>query len=507
MTRISARRGDRRSLGPRQAPWRRIRNPYPAMLVISDDQVEAIHLASLEILEREGLEVLDDHALDRLSAEGLRVDRSTSCVRFDRGWVLERIATAPAEFVVHARNPERWITLGGNHIVFAPVGGPPNCHDVERGRRPGNWADSQELIRLAHSLNCVHTISAGMLAPQDLDARTRHLDGYFAIATLSDKVGSASLLGADRARDAVEMNALARGVSLEEVIEKPGVIGNINTNSPRRVDGPMLQGLTAMAELGQPVIVTPFTLAGAMGPVTLAGALALQNAEALAMLAYAQMVRPGCPVVYGSFTSNVDMRSGAPAFGTPEYAKATVAGGQLARRYNLPYRTSNTNAANTCDAQATYESQMSLWPAVMSYGNVIMHSVGWLEGGLIASYEKFVLDAEQVQMMAAFLDPITFEPEDFALDAYAEVAPGGHFFGARHTIERYETAFYAPLLSDWRNYQVWEADGAHTATERATTIWKALLAAYTPPPLDPGRREALEAFVARRRETLAAVAA
>jgi trimethylamine--corrinoid protein Co-methyltransferase len=506
MTRLSARRSERRSLGLRQAPWRRLRNPYPAMRAVSDDQLEAIHLTSLEILEREGLEILSDVALDRLGKERQRVDKSTNCVRFDRGWILERIATAPAEFVLHARNPDRWLALGGNNIVFCPVGGTPNCHDVERGRRPGDWADYQDLIRLAHSLNCLHTISSGMLAAQDLDARTRHLDGYLAMATLSDKVGSASLLGADRARDAVEMNALARGLSIAEVVERPGVFGNINTNSPRRVDGPMIEGLTAMAELGQPVVVTPFTLAGAMGPVTLAGALALQNAEALAMLAYAQTVRPGAPVVYGSFTSNVDMRTGSPAFGTPEYAKATIVGGQLARRYKLPYRTSNCTAAPVVDAQAAYESQMSLWPAVMSYGNMIFHSAGWLEAGLIVSYEKFILDAEQLQMMAAFLDPITTEPADFALDAYAEVLPGGHFFGARHTIERYENAFYMPFLSDWRNYQVWEADGARTATQRATALWKALLAAYTPPPIDPARREALADYVARRRAVCLATA-
>ena len=507
MTRISARRRDRRSVVPRQTPWRRLRNPYPPMRVVSDDQLEAIHLASLELLEREGLEILDEHGISRLAAEGLKVDRSKMCVYFDRHWVLERIATAPPEFTLHARNPDRWIVMGGNHIVFAPVGGPPNCHDAERGRRPGNWADTQELIKLCHVLNSLHTVSSGILAPQDLDARTRHLDGAIACLTLSDKVGSTSLIGGDRPRDTVMLNALARGITFEEAFEKPGVIGNINTNSPRRVDGPMLQGLTAMAGMKHPVIVTPFTLAGAMGPVTLAGALALQNAEALAMIAYAQMVRPGTPVVYGSFTSNVDMRSGAPAFGTPEYAKATIAGGQLARRYNLPYRTSNCTAANVVDAQAAYESQMSLWPAVMSYGNMIMHAAGWLEGGLIASYEKFILDAEQLQMMAAFLDPITTERDDFALDAYAEVLPGGHFFGARHTIERYETAFYTPILSDWRNHEVWEQDGARTATQRATQMWKTLLATYEPPPLDPARREAMEAFAASRRAVYATISA
>jgi trimethylamine--corrinoid protein Co-methyltransferase len=428
------------------------------------------------------------------------VDRASRRVLFDRHWVLERIATASAEAILHARNPERWIVIGGNHIVFTPVGGPPNCHDIDGGRRPGNSRDLANLIRLAHSINSLHTVPAGMLAAQDLDGRTRHLDAYLCVATLSDKVTSASLLGADRAMDAIRMNALARGIAVEEMRVKPGLFGGINTNSPLRVDGPMIQGLTTMVEHGQVVVVTPFTLAGAMGPVSLAGALAQQNAEALAMLAYAQMLVPETPVVYGSFTSNVDMKSGAPAFGTPEYAKTTIAGGQLARRYKLPYRTSNCTASNVVDAQAAYESQMSLWPAVTGYGNLIFNSAGWLEGGLVASFKKMILDAEQLQMMAEFLQPIATARQDFALDALAEVGPGGHFFGAQHTIANYETAFYAPLLSDWRSYQAWEADGARTATDRAQRIYKALLANYEPPALDPARREALQDYVAGRKE-------
>jgi trimethylamine---corrinoid protein Co-methyltransferase len=499
MTRISERRGERRNTLPRQTAWRRLANPYPPMRVLSDDQVEAVHETSLEILETLGLEILDDGALDRLAAERQRVDRASRRVLFDRQWVMERIATAPAEAVLYARNPERWIGVGGNHIAFMPVGGPPNCHDMDRGRRPGNSRDLADLIRLAHSINSLHTISSGMLAAQDLDQRTRHLDAYLAVATLSDKVSSTSLLGADRALDGIHMNALARGISLDEMRARPGLFGGINTNSPLRVDGPMIQGLAAMVEHGQVVVVTPFTLSGAMGPVTLAGALAQQNAEALAMLAYAQMLKPGTPVVYGSFTSNVDMKSGAPAFGTPEYAKTTIASGQMARRYKLPYRTSNCTASNTVDAQAAYESQMSLWPAVTGHGNFIFHAAGWLEGGLVASFEKMILDAEQLQMMAEFLQPIATRREDFALDALAEVGPGGHFFGAQHTIARYETAFYAPLLSDWRTYQTWEADGARSATERAQRIYKALLANYEPPALDPARREALDDYVARRK--------
>ncbi|MFQ5985664.1 MAG: trimethylamine methyltransferase family protein, partial [Alphaproteobacteria bacterium] len=275
---------------------------------------------------------------------------------------------------------------------------------------------------------------------------------------------------------------------------------------PLRLDGPMAEGLMAMARAGQPVIVTPFTLAGAMSPVTLAGALAQQNAEALAGITLAEVVSPGAPVVYGGFTSNVDMKSGAPAFGTPEYTKAALAGGQLARRYRLPFRSSNVNAANLVDAQAAYESEMSVWGAVMAHANLVLHGAGWLEGGLTASFEKMVIDAEILQMMAEFLRPIEVDEEALGLEAIAEVGPGGHFFGAAHTLARYETAFYAPLVSDWRNYETWKEAGGRSATERANAIWKELLHAYEPPPLDPDVDEALKAFVARRKKEIAAAA-
>ncbi|CAJ2376719.1 MAG: putative (Trimethylamine--corrinoid protein) Co-methyltransferase [Arenicellales bacterium IbO2] len=273
----------------------------------------------------------------------------------------------------------------------------------------------------------------------------------------------------------------------------------VNTNSPLKVDKPMLEGAMTMARHGQPVVVTPFTLAGAMSPVTLAGALAQQNAEALGVIALIQMAAPGAPVMYGGFTSNVDMKSGSPAFGTPEYAKAALAGGQLARRYGLPYRTSNVNASNCVDAQAAWESEMSLWSAVMAHGNMIKHSGGWLEGGLCASFEKLIIDMEMAQMMAETLAPPEVSEETLALDAIREVGAGGHFFGSAHTIARYENAFYAPLVADWRNFETWQEAGSEDAARRANTLFKKILEHYEPPPLDPGIREELEAYVARRR--------
>jgi trimethylamine--corrinoid protein Co-methyltransferase len=257
-----------------------------------------------------------------------------------------------------------------------------------------------------------------------------------------------------------------------------------------------------MARHGQPVCVTPFTLSGAMAPATIAGALVEQNAEALAGIALVQLTRPGSPALYGGFTSNVDMKSGAPAFGTPEYVKAALAGGQLARRYGIPYRSSNANAANAPDAQAAYESEMSVWGAVMGHANMVLHGAGWMEGGLTASFEKVIIDAEILQMMAEALRPIEVSEEAFGLQAIAEVGPGGHFFGSAHTLARYEDAFYAPLLSDWRNHEAWRAAGSATAARRANRLWKEILAAYEPPPLDPAIAEAVTAYVARRKEEI-----
>jgi trimethylamine---corrinoid protein Co-methyltransferase len=273
----------------------------------------------------------------------------------------------------------------------------------------------------------------------------------------------------------------------------------VNANSPLQYDRPMLWGMIEMARAGQSVIVTPFTLAGAMAPVTVAGALAQQNAEALAGIAFIQMVSPGAPVMYGGFTSNVDMRSGAPAFGTPEYAKAVLVGGQLARRYGFPYRSSNVNASNHPDAQAVWESEMSIWACVLGHANLVKHALGWLEGGLCTSFEKIVLDAEMLQHMAAFLEPLAVDEETLGLDAIEEVGPGGHFFGAAHTLARYESAFYAPMLSDWRNFQTWSEDGAVDATRRANRVWKQLLSDYRQPALDPAIDEELSAFVERRK--------
>ncbi len=483
-----------------QLPWRNLRNPYAPIEVLSADQIEAIHDTSMQVLEEIGMDFLHPEAREILGRAGAEVEAGTQRVRFDRGMIEEAVSHAPAEFTLHARNPAHHLTIGGNHINFATVGSAVNASDLAGGRRDGNYKDFCDLIRLAQAFNIVHLIGGYPVEPIDLPPETRHLDATLAFVTLSDKPYHGYSLGRRRICDVIEMTRIARGIDADQLAREPSIFSVINTSSPLRLDIPMIEGIIEMAQRNQPLVITPFTLSGAMSPVTLAGALAQQNAEALSTIALVQLVNPGAPVVYGGFTSNVDMKSGAPAFGTPEYTRAALAGGQLARRYNLPYRSSNANAANLVDAQAAYESEMSLWGAVMGHANIVLHGAGWMEGGLTASFEKFVLDVELLQMMAETLRPIEVNEATLGLDAIREVEPGGHFFGAAHTLERYETAFYAPLISDWRNYETWEEAGAETATQRAHKIYKRVLAEFEPPPLDPGIQEELEAFVARRKE-------
>ena len=482
-----------------QRPFAQLRNPYAPLEVVDAEAVELLHDASMRILEEIGLEMLSAEARELMVEHGARIDPKSGYVRIGREIVMEKITAAPREFTLHARNPARNSTYGGNHINFSIVSSPPNCSDLDHGRRAGNFEDYCKFLKLGQVFNIVSVIAGYPVEPADLPVHTRHLDAYLAFITLSEKPWHVYSLGNGRVEDGLEMVRIARGISGEQLRREPSILTVVNTNSPLKVDKPMLEGAMTMARHGQPVVVTPFTLAGAMSPVTLAGALAQQNAEALGVIALIQMAAPGAPVMYGGFTSNVDMKSGSPAFGTPEYAKAALAGGQLARRYGLPYRTSNVNASNCVDAQAAWESEMSLWSAVMAHGNMIKHSGGWLEGGLCASFEKLIIDMEMAQMMAETLAPPEVSEETLALDAIREVGAGGHFFGSAHTIARYENAFYAPLVADWRNFETWQEAGSEDAARRANTLFKKILEHYEPPPLDPGIREELEAYVARRR--------
>jgi trimethylamine--corrinoid protein Co-methyltransferase len=498
------RRPRRPAPGLEQLPWRRLTNPFRPVEVLSADQVESIHRVSLRILAEIGMEVLGDRALDAFGRVGASVDRLTRNVRLDPAQVEELVALAPRQFQLHARNPERTLAFGGANLVFGAVGGPAFVSDLDRGRRAGNFADFVDYVRIIGALDIIHQEGGGPLEPTDLPVATRHLDMYRTFAVELDKTWQCLGFGAGPVRDALDVVCLIRGVDRDTLLLEPSLMTVINTNSPLRLDGPMSDGLIEMAIHGQPVVATPFTLAGAMSPVSLAGAIAQQNAEALFLVCLAQIVRPGAPMVYGAFTSNVDMRTGSPAFGTPEYVKGALASGQMARRYGLPWRSSNVTASNVVDAQAAYESEMAVWGAVMGGVNLLYQGAGWLEGGLTASYEKLIVDAEILQMMSEVLQPVPVDNASLGFEAIADVGPGGHFFGTAHTLERYETAFYRPLVSDWRNFETWQADGSRTATERANGIWKRLLSEAVTPPLDPPILEALDALVARRKREIAA---
>ncbi|MGO1120961.1 trimethylamine methyltransferase family protein [Rhodovibrionaceae bacterium A322] len=490
----------RESGGLRQLPSSTLRNTFKPTELLSADQVEAIQQASLKLLCDTGMNFLLPEAVEILRQErGVRVADDGVRVRFDPDFVEEKVALAPETFQFHTRNPDRQMQFGGDGLVIGSVASAPHATNLDVGRQTGTFEHYCNLIKLGQAVNVCHTFGGYPVEPVDIDPRVRHLDAIEAMATLSDKGIYGYALGRERMEDAIELARISRGIDRERLLAEPSVFTIVNANSPLIYDSPMLEGTIAMARANQPVVFTPFTLAGAMAPITLAGALTQQNAEALAGIAFAQSVNPGCPVVYGSFTSNVDMKSGSPAFGTPEYVKATIASGQLARRNKVPLRASNANASNAADAQATYESQMSIWACLLGRVNFMMHGLGWLEGGLSASYEKFIIDAEMLQMMTQLMQPLAVDDEEMAVDAIGEVGPGMHFFASPHTIARYEQGFYSPLLSDWQNFENYRDNGSVDATQRANGIWKKLLQDFEAPPMDEGTKDELADFVARRK--------
>jgi trimethylamine--corrinoid protein Co-methyltransferase len=494
----------RRTVGAiRQLPWQQVTSPWSPLEVLSADDVESIIDAALTILETTGFRFLEDESRRRLEAAGAEPLNDARMTRLGRDMVTELVAAAPAEFGLRARNPARNLRIGGNNIVFASVGGPAFVSDLDKGRRPGTYAEVCDYLRVIQSLNIIHQEGGGCFEAMDLPPESRHLDLYLAQLTLLDKNAQAYALGRMRTVDCLEMNCIALGITREELEREPAVLAIINTNSPMQLDVPMSEAVCTLAGANQVTCITPFTLAGSMSPATLAGTLAQQTAEILAVTALAQTIRPGAPVMYGAFASNVDMQSGAPALGTPEYVKMAVASAQIARRLGLPFRSSNTTTANCADAQAAYESEMSLWGAILGHTNLVNHAAGWLEGGLTASFEKLVIDAEMLQMMTETLKPISVNDEELALSAIAEVPPGGHHFGTAHTLARYETAFYAPIVSNRQNFETWEDQGRIDTVQRANGIWKQLLAAYEPPHIEPATKEALQSYVDKRKEEIA----
>lgn len=465
---------------------------------LSEEGVHAVHDGAMRVLEDIGIEFLHPEACRILEDAGCIVDGEN--VRMDRDFVMDKVRMAPSTFTVTPRNHDRQITIGGKHMLFVNVSSPPNCSDLDRGRRPGDRESFRDLIKLTHYFNCLHMAGGYPVEPLDIHASVRHLDCVYDKLTLTDKVIHAYCLGKERVEDVMEMVRIAGGLTHEEFEATPRMYTNINSSSPLKHDMPMLDGAMRMARRGQPVFITPFTLAGAMAPVTLPGAVMQQTAEGLAAVALLQTVNAGTPVVYGSFTSNVDMKSGAPAFGTPEYMRATQMSGQMARFYGLPLRASNACAANAPDSQSAWESAFSLWACVSSGTNVVYHAAGWLEGGLCASYEKFVMDCETLQQMIHYMgSEQVVNADTLAVDAIREVGPSGHFFGADHTQSRYETAFYSPFLSDWSNFENWQDRGAQWTHRRANALWKSILNEYQAPAMDVAALAELEAFVERRK--------
>lgn len=483
-----------------QMPWNPPVNTDRPTEPLGPEGIEAIHEGAMRILEEIGIEFYNQEAIGILREAGCTI--SGDNVRMGRDFVMEMVAKAPSTFTITPRNPDHQITIGGQNLVFGNVSSPPNYWDMEIGKKvPGNRRMCQDLLKLTQYFNCIHFAGGYPVEPVDIHASVRHLDVLYDKLTLTDKAMHAYCLGKERVEDVMEMVRIASGLSDEEFESTPRMYSNINSTSPLKHDHPMIDGCLRLARRGQAIVVTPFTLAGAMAPVTMAGAVAQSLAEALCAIALFQYVRPGIPCVIGTFTSNVDMKSGAPAFGTPEYMRSTQMTGQMARFYNLPMRSSGVCAANVPDGQAIWETSNSLWAAVQSGTNMVYHAAGWLEGGLIASPEKFVMDCEILQHIQRYMQPelTATGPDDIALEAIRDVGNDGHFFGIQHTQDRYATAFYQPFLSDWKNFEAWDAAGGIWTAERAHRMFKDIVGSFEAPPMDEAIREELAEFVERRK--------
>lgn len=500
--RSGGRAGNTRRTDPaiiQQMPWRMPVNTDRPTEPLTEEGVLAVHDGAMRILEEIGIEFLNEEALELFKEAGCTVDGTN--VRMGRDWVMEMVGKAPSQFTITPRNPAREITIGGKVLLFGNVSSPPNYWDLETGKVPGTREQCANLLKLTQYFNCIHFAGGYPVEPVDVHASVRHLDVVYDKMVLTDKAAHAYSLGKERVEDVMEMVKIAGGLTEEEFQAKPRMYTNINSTSPLKHDVPMIDGCLRCVRRGQAVVVTPFTLAGAMAPVTMAGAVAQSLAEGLSAIALFQHVAPGAACVIGTFTSNVDMKTGAPAFGTPEYMRATQMTGQMARFYGLPMRASGSCAANIPDGQAMWETSNALWSAVQSGTHVIYHAAGWLEGGLIASPEKFIMDCEMLQMIQRYFEPESFAtgPEDIALDAIREVGSDGHFFGIQHTQDRYETAFYQPFLSDWSNYEAWNLKGGVWTAERAHLMYKEIINSFEAPPIDAAIKEELKAFVDRRK--------
>ncbi|HET8727692.1 MAG TPA: trimethylamine methyltransferase family protein [Alphaproteobacteria bacterium] len=493
-----ARRAARRG-GPLQQ-MRHIERKLSVYEVLTEEGLQIIEHNADTVLEEIGIEFKDDPETLELW-KGAGADVQGSRVRFPRGLVRSLVKTAPATFTQHARNPDRSVQIGGNATVFAPVYGPPFVRTLDEGRRYATIEDFRNFVKLAYMTPVMHHSGGTVCEPVDLPVNKRHLDMVAAHIRYSDKPFMGSVTAPERAADTVEMAKIVFGA--EFVDRNCVLISLINANSPMVWDSVMLGALKTYARAGQATIVTPFILAGAMAPVTAAGVLTQTLAESMTGMALAQLVRPGAPVVFGSFASSISMQSGAPTFGTPEPALVLYGAAQLARRLGVPFRSGGSLCGSKVpDAQAAYESAHTLLPTMLGGVNFVLHSAGWLEGGLVSSYEKFIMDADQLGMMQVFAEGVDLSENGQALSAIREVGPGSHYLGCAHTQANFEHAFYRSSIADNNSFEQWQAEGEKDAARRANALWKKMLADYQPPPLDPAVDEALEAFIAGKKESM-----
>jgi trimethylamine---corrinoid protein Co-methyltransferase len=473
-------------------------NELPRYEILDEAALQELERGWRRIVSELGIDFLHDEAVAVLEAAGQKVEGQL--VKLDPDWILEQVAKAPREFDLQARNPERTIHIGGRHMAFGAVYGCPFVRDGLE-RREATYADFENLVRLSQAFPQLDTPGGTICEPNDKPLDSRHLDMVYALLTLSDKPFMGSVTSGPNAEDTIAMAEIVFGADALE--QAPAIISLINVNSPLRYDDRMLSALLAYAKRGQALVITPFLLMGAMSPVSVPATLAQQVGEALAGIALVQAIRPGCPVVFGSFLSNTDMQSGSPSFGTPESAVGLLCTGQIARRYGLPFRGGGgLTSSQAVDAQAAYESAMTLWPTFLAGTNFVMHSAGWLESGLVSCYEKFVVDVELLRMLHEVFEPLRIDEEALAYGAHQEVGQGGHFLGAAHTLERFRECFYRPLLSSTENYERWNRNGGKDAAARASEIWRQTLEEYEEPPLDGGVKDELKAYVDRRRTEL-----
>jgi trimethylamine--corrinoid protein Co-methyltransferase len=475
------------------------RNKMPRYEILSEEAMATLDKGWRRLMTEIGVEFMDDRALDLFRQAGQRVEDKTAFL--DPDWVLEQVAKAPREFDLQARNPANSIHVGGDSMAFSAVYGPPFVRDGDV-RRDGTMDDFRNFTRLAQSFSALDSAGGVVNEPNDTPLDSRHLDMTYALQTLTDKIYMGNVVSGVNAADTVAMTEILFG-SRESIEETPAIISLINCNSPLRWDDRMLESQFEYSAANQPVILTPFILMGAMSPVTIPAALVQQIVEALSGVALSQLIRPGAPVVFGSFLSNIDMQSGSPTFGTPESGIGLLCTGQIARHFGLPFRTGGgLTSSQVPDAQAGYEALMTMMPTFLAGANFVMHSAGWLEGGLVAGFEKFVIDVQLVEMLQHEFTPLEIDEASMAFGAHEEVGHGGHFLGAAHTMERFRTCFYRPFLNSSDNYERWMRNGAKDTAARATDLYKKKLEEYEQPPLDEAIREELEAFVVRRRAEL-----